>query len=97
MMRRAGFSRQMRAAQLEYSRAESDILTEKALFGPDDLLRSRVTDLHGSRLIRVFIIGGKEAELRARVGDAAVDRWLTARDAHDRLHGDPRHNPKARP
>jgi hypothetical protein len=95
-MRRAGFSRQMRAAQLEYSRAESDIVTEKVLFGPDDLLRSRLIDLHGSSLIRVFIVDGKEGELRRRVGDAAVDRWIAARDAHDRLHGDPRHNPKAR-
>lgn len=88
-------SRRMNAAELEYSRAESAMVERLPPPLANDLLCSRKARLPlrfgGSRVIRLFIARGKEAELRQVAGDEAVDRWLDARAENDRLRLDPRH------
>lgn len=91
-------SRRLSAAQLEYSRAESAMVDRLPLHLISDLLRSRLVrsplrsgEKQRSRLIRLFIVKGKETELRQAAGGEAVDRWLNARAENDSLRVDPRH------
>lgn len=95
------YSARLRAAQLEYSRAESalgeayDLAERTSILGgvnvpPHFEFRPADTGT-GRKVVRMFIRNGCEPSLRFLVGDETVDRWLNARGEVDALSADPRH------